>query len=381
MQKIKKIQPCGYVASLILCLMLTSGCGEPQQNFAQLSLANVLGRGAEQDSTGYQQALEPLLFSFPHDHGAHSGFRNEWWYFTGNLMAENGHRFGYQVTFFRIALAPGIAKRPSAWATHQIWMAHLAISDFEASEHWAAQRFARGALGFAGSDGPPVRVWLEDWQLALAADGQRWSLALKEKDFELDLQLVPLKPVALQGDQGLSRKGRAPANASYYYSIPRLATRGRLMLDGAQYRVQGASWLDREWSTSALEKEQLGWDWFALQLDSGEELMYYQMRRRDGAPDSHSHGSWVDQRGKVTPLSRDHIQLKPIRYWLSEQGEKFPVSWQLNWPAQNKQWRVDAVFDDQLMAMVVRYWEGAVTVTEVTSGRLVGRGYLEMTGY
>ena len=340
-----------------------------------------LGRIADQDLTGYRQALEIRPFSFPEDHGAHPGFRNEWWYFTGNLMAHNGHRFGYQATFFRIALAPDATQRPSAWATHQIWMAHMAISDLETGQHLAAQRFARDALGIAGSSRLPLKVWLEDWQLELAPDGRGWSLALKEKGFAFDLYMDPLKPVVLQGNQGLSKKGTTPGNASYYYSIPRLQTRGSLSLDGRQYQVQGNSWLDREWSSSALEEGQLGWDWFALQFDSGEELMYYQIRRRDQSLDGNSRGSWIDRQGRASALSADQVQLKPVRYWVSEQGERFPVSWQLSWPQQDKKWLIDAVFDDQLMEMAVRYWEGAVTVTDVASGRLAGRGYLEMTGY
>ncbi len=257
----------------------------------------------------------------------------------------------------------------------------MALSDFETGEHLTAQRFARDALGFAGSSASGLKIWLEDWQLELSPDGMIWSLALKEKSFSFDLQMVPLKAVVLQGDQGLSKKGNAPGNASYYYSIPRLETRGSLTINGAQHMVQGDSWLDREWGSSALEEGQVGWDWFSLQFDSGEELMYYQIHCRGGVPDGNGHGSWVAREGSVSPLGSEQIQLQPIRYWVSEQGERFPVSWRLSWPERDKAWLIEAVFDDQLMEMAVRYWEGAVTATEVASGRVVGRGYLEMTGY
>ena len=367
--------------SLVFFLILLYGCDDSQQEPTQVSLVSALGNSAEQDLTRYRQAIAIRPFSFPEDHSAHPGFKNEWWYFTGNLKTQDGRRFGYQATFFRIALRPDIAERPSAWATHQIWMAHMALSDFETGEHLTAQRFARDALGFAGSSASGLKIWLEDWQLELSPDGMIWSLALKEKSFSFDLQMVPLKAVVLQGDQGLSKKGNAPGNASYYYSIPRLETRGSLTINGAQHMVQGDSWLDREWGSSALEEGQVGWDWFSLQFDSGEELMYYQIHRRGGVPDGNGHGSWVAQEGSVSPLGSEQIQLQPIRYWVSEQGERFPVSWRLSWPERDKAWLIEAVFDDQLMEMAVRYWEGAVTATEVASGRVVGRGYLEMTGY
>jgi len=256
----------------------------PGKPATETGLAERLGGG---DLSGFARALEPREFAFPADHGPHPDFRNEWWYLTGNLETATGRRFGYQVTFFRIALAPedpAAQPRRSGWATRQVWMAHVALSDAANRRHREHERFARGAAGLAGAQASPFRVWLEDWQLQARGEGKDgvWELQIETANFGLELALDPEKPIVLQGDAGLSRKSAEPGNASFYYSIPRLTTAGNIRVGNEELAVTGLSWLDREWSTSALTAQQSGWDWFALQLDDGRDLMYYQMRRTDG---------------------------------------------------------------------------------------------------
>ncbi|HPE61947.1 MAG: carotenoid 1,2-hydratase [Thiothrix sp.] len=366
------------VAEWFLPVLLLAGCERqvPQESW---QLDALLGGAAV---AGFERALAPRHFTFPAEHAAHPGFRSEWWYVTGNLKTAQGRHFGYQVTFFRNALAPEPVDNPSPWATRQVWMAHVALTDVAARQHRFEQRLARGAAGLAGQARQPFKVWLEDWQLLGQDSGEfPWQLRVKTADFSLDLALAPQKPVVLQGEQGLSVKSAEPGNASYYYSFTRLATRGMVRSGTESYPVTGSSWLDREWSTSVLGAGQLGWDWFSLQLDDGQELMLYRLRREDGEADAHDAGSWVDVEGQVTRLGAGAVQLRPLRFWMAADGRRYPVAWELVVPERKRHWRVEALLDAQQMRTAVVYWEGAVQVVEADSGRRIGYGYLEMAGY
>ncbi len=362
---------------LLLGLILAACDKAPTESAMDLSAA--LGGQAEQ---GFSRAIEPRTFQFPQDHAAHPTFRNEWWYITGNLSDENNKRYGYQVTLFRIALAPKPPISQSHWATNQIWMAHVALTDVNADSHWHDQRLARGTLGLAGQTAHPFRVWLEDWQIIGAGPGDfPWTIAVQTKQFGLKLQLDPRKPVVLQGDNGLSLKSSEPGNASYYYSLPRLYTEGDIDKGGQRHRVSGWSWLDREWSTSALGKDQVGWDWFSLQLADQQELMFYRLRGQNGETDRHSAGKWILPTGISEPLSASDVVLQPLHYWTSASGRRYPISWKLQIPGRQLQFVVEALVADQEMTTGIYYWEGAVKVLNATTNQLLGYGYLEMTGY
>jgi len=362
-------------ALLAFCFALAA-CSEPPPP-ASLSVAEQLGG---QPPHGFARATTPREFVFPADHGPHREYRNEWWYLTGNLEAAGGRRLGFQATFFRIALAATPPARASQWAASEAWMAHLAVSDAQTARHRAAERFARGALGLAGASTEPLRVWLEDWRLTSPDGGTTWRLDAATPEFRLDLTLRAERPIILQGDHGLSRKSAEPGNASYYYSLPRLVTTGTVILDGTPLAVGGLAWLDREWSTSALGPDQAGWDWFALQLADGRDLMYYRLRRTDGGVDPLSRGSVVDSTGQ----RREHGPARALRAprdWQAPHGPRYPVEWERAQRGEPRPWRIAAVFDDQQMELAVRYWEGMVDVRDGVSGAPLGRGYLEMTGY
>ena len=335
------------------------------------------------DTAGYLRADHPRVFSFPRDHGPHHGFRNEWWYITGNLDAENGDPFGFHLTFFRVALAPGFsgdeAFRGSDWATRHIWMGHGAITDVAARRHVSEERFAREAAGLAGASEPADSVWLEDWSLS-GLGGEVWRLTMGSGTYALELELTPLRQPVLQGDAGLSQKGREPGNASFYYSLPRIVAEGTIR-DGQTTRaVTGQAWLDREWSTSALDAEQIGWDWFALQLDDGTDIMYYQLRLRDGSADPLSKGRWMPRDAPDRLLRPEDVDLAPRRIATMPSGRRYPVAWMLSLPEFGRELSIEAVLDRQEMDSFIPYWEGAVDVRG-PDGRRVGRGFVEMTGY
>jgi predicted secreted hydrolase len=361
---------------LLIALLLLGGCSDAPPP----APSGAPGVPASWGDQGFLHADRAREFSFPEDHGPHDGYRSEWWYLTGNLQDPAGRRFGYQFTLFRIALLPHPTPRnESAWSTSHIWMAHLALTDAKGGKHHHDERFAREALGLAGAQAEPLRVWVEDWQLVQPHAQAPWELRAATQAFTLRLQLAPKHPPRLQGDAGLSRKGRERGNASYYYSITRMATSGTLTIGDSEYRVNGDSWLDREWSTSALDEDQAGWDWFSLQLDDGSDLMFYQLRERQGGASPQSAGSLFAPDGSLTRLRREDVELTPRRWWRSDDGRSYPVAWTLALKRSGRRFEIEALIDDQLMALSVRYWEGAIEVRE--GGVSVGRGYLEMTGY
>ena len=317
----------------------------------------------------------PHPLSFPEDHGAHPAYRHEWWYFTGYLETGDTRTFGFQYTLFRFRI-PGPGGVESAWATEQVWMAHLALSDIERGRFRQVERLARGALDLAGAE--PGRWWLRDWTVTDTGDG--WHLAADAGDFALDLQLAPGGPPILQGEAGYSRKGPEAGNATMYYSHPRLSVTGGMRLGETGMEVTGGeAWLDREWGTSALGPDLAGWDWFALHLDGGRRLMVYRLRTDDGTTAPWSAGKWIDDTGARTLSPRD-FELIPGRTWTDVHGHDWPVSWRLRVPGEDLEAVVEAAFPEQLWTGRVEYWEGAVNV-RAPDGDPVGRGYLEMTGY
>ncbi len=319
---------------------------------AALDLDAVLGGAAD---AGFARADRVRPFVFPADHGPHERFRSEWWYLTVNLRNADGAEFGVQFTVFRQATGAG-PTNDNLWTPAQLYLGHFAITDVTGGRHREAERLARGHPQLAGARADPFAVWVDGWSLAgRPGDFDLLRLSATTESFGADLELVPAKPIVLQGDRGLSAKG--PDQASYYYSLPRLAARGTVTVDGVRHRVEGAGWLDREWSTSLLSGEQQGWDWFGLQFDSGAELMAFRLRRADG-------------------------KLTPVRYWRDSSGVRWPVEWTviLRTPNGVQRLRVDAALDDQRMDTLLTYWEGLVRVFDA-DGRRVGTGYMELTGY
>ena len=360
---------------LLLTLFGVACDGDGPVSAAKVTVDSAMGSVPD---PGFARALQPRAFRFPEDHGAHPEFATEWWYLTGNLRSESGRRFGYQFTLFRIALRPGEAVADSAWRAQQIYMGHIAISDVAAARHHSAERFARAAAGLAGARASPFAVWLGAWSLRGGTDLFPLRLSAANDDIGLFLQLQPgAKPLVPQGEGGLSRKSASPGNASYYYSFTRLPTQGELRIGDTSYRVAGDSWLDREWSSSALDENQAGWDWFALQLEDGRELMFYQLRDKQGRVHPFSRGSLVKADGSSQPLLPDAVRLTPLRHWQAEDGTRYPVAWRLQVAEVGLDLEVQALLDEQLMDHSVRYWEGAVGV----SGSHRGSGYLELSGY
>lgn len=337
------------------------------------------------EEEGFRRAKTVRPFRFPEDHGPHPGYRHEWWYVTGNLDGPAGRRFGFELTFFRLALVPeqseAVQEPQSAWKTPLAFAAHFAITDVANDAFQFAQRYSRGDGRLAGATGDPVRVWLEDWFLEQSAEG--WRLQANDGGaLRLALELSAVKPPALHGERGLSRKSAEPGNATYYYSLPRLESSGTLEIEGRSHAVQGLAWLDHEWGTSALASDQQGWDWFALHLSDGSDLMFYNLRKLDGSRHAFSAGTWIEPDGEATPFGAGDVSIEILDYWDSPLGGRYPSGWRLTLPARNLELTIHPVVEDQELNTRPRYWEGAVDVAGQRDGvALRGRGYVELTGY
>jgi predicted secreted hydrolase len=330
----------------------------------------------------FAQALAPQPLEFPRDQGPHPDYRQEWWYLTGNLDASDGERFGFELTIFRFALAPGAVGsktggETSAWRTRQVYLGHFAVTDVARQRFRFAVKRARGALGLAGAQANPLRVWVGNWQIGdniVQAAGQGYSLSLNAQ---------PLMAAVLNGERGLSRKSGEPGNATYYYSIPRVSVQGTIVADdGRPLRVHGLAWLDREWGSGSLGPQEIGWNWFGLQLGDGSCLMFYFLRDRDGAEDPYSAGTWVDPAGHARPLSRSDVHMTVLDHWTDSGGIRYPSRWRLAVPSTRLDVTVHPVLADQELVTSPRYWEGAVDVSGTRAGLpIAGRGYVELVGY
>lgn len=358
----------------------------------------------------FQQALPGYRYLFPRDHGSHPAFQTEWWYYTGHLKAADGRTFGYELTFFRRGVTRTEKARDgsappqerSRWRIYDLYLAHFALTDLAQGQFHYAEKISREGLGKAGADQNRLRVWIDRWGAVSPArsDGSAAELAKESndpdgshhltaatEDYGIELILSPTKPPVIHGSQGISRKGAKPEEASHYYSLTRLSTRGTLTVKGERIPVTGQSWMDHEFGSSELSAELVGWDWFSLQLDTGEELMWYRLRRTDGQADPASSGTWVGADGQSLPLTTESIRLDELNRWTSpHSGARYPSRWRLSSKPLDLVLDIDPLLNDQELitsrSTRVTYWEGAVRLTGTLRGKpIAGQGYVELTGY
>ncbi|MHB8630253.1 MAG: lipocalin-like domain-containing protein [Aggregatilineales bacterium] len=384
------------IGAVVVIAALAVGAAQLQGQAAPSYHADVIAAlNNNGDSAGFARALAVRDFHFPQDYGAHPDYQTEWWYYTGNLAGADGRRFGFEFTIFRRALAPpgSVAARASDWATNQLYFADLALTDVQGGQFYSAERFSRGAAGLAGAlIDPNVRIWIDNWTMdAQTVDATVMRLradAGSDAPITLDLTTTQLKPPALEGDRGLSAKSPTSGDASYYYSLTRLATAGSLIVNGQPYTVSGLSWMDHEFSTSALSPNAVGWDWFSLQLADNRELMLYRIRLRNGTDEPTSDGTLVEADGSTQHLTLADFSITPLNNWRSPAtGITYPSAWTITIrpPGSNNVpivLTVRPLLPNQELHNATTYWEGASQVSG-TQGEtaLNGYGYVELTGY
>ena len=379
------------IAGLSGAVYALTRAGVDAEVSASLSLADAL----RTTDAGFKSVTAPRQFAFPEDHGPHPDYALEWWYFTGNLDTPESRHFGYELTFFRVGITSDETERTSDWTAHQIYTAHFALTDVQEEDFYAFERYSRDALGLAGavsSPTTPFRVWLEDWSVAATGDDTLpMRLYASNASVEIDLTLNEGKGVVLNGEDGFSRKGFSPGEASYYYSLTRLPTDGAITLNGQTFAVSGLSWLDREWSSAQLSTEHEGWDWFSMQLSDGRDIMYGVLRPHDTNGRSLHLGTVVEADGNYTSIHGKHIRLDVLDWWESPRGGTYPSRWRFRMSdvdaasapsGDSLDIVITPYISDQELDTVVRYWEGAVRIEGTAAGEPIsGSGYVELTGY
>lgn len=340
----------------------------------------------DEPDKGFLRAYEKREFRFPEDHGIHKGFQTEWWYFTGNLQTEKGRRFGYQFTLFRSQLRPESIFSESTFASNAIFMGHFTITDVKRKRFHYFERFARENRKNAYVKNSPFISYLDGWTVYEDDNDfarlENLRLRAAENDIEIDLNMKIIKPFILQGEDGLSKKSRKDGNSSYYYSATRMDSSGYIRTGREEFKVSGLSWMDREWSTSALSKEQEGWDWFSLHLSDGIDLMFYNLRLKSGESDPLSKGVVVYKNGEKFKFTLDDADFKVLDKWKSPEGGIYPAKWRLNIKSIGLDLEIEPYVKDQELDFFIRYWEGAVSVSGLyKEEKISGSGYVELTGY
>lgn len=337
----------------------------------------------------FDMATPGYQYRFPHDHGAHERFRTEWWYYTGHVVAADGHRFGFELTFFRRGMPPDqVQTLPSRWSIQQLYLAHFALTDLDAGRFYYADKVSREGLGKAGADTDRLHVWVDRWSLLVndpAASSHQLQAATDS--VAINLTVIPKKPPVIHGHDGISRKGADPGQASHYYSLTHLATEGQIRVGTETFAVTGLSWMDHEFGSADLGLNVVGWDWFSLQLSDSTELMWYSLRRADGSSDPVSSGTLVLADGRAHALDAQDLNIEPLAHWTSPRSNgRYPQRWRLTSATMGLDVTVESLLADQELDTArstgVTYWEGAVSVSgQVRGAPVTGRGYVEMTGY
>ncbi len=337
----------------------------------------------------WQQAVTVRPFNFPRDHGQHENFQTEWWYVTGNLAADNGQTFGFQYTIFRRGIREDKAS-DNPWEVRDLYLLHTSLSDFSHQQFYHYQDASRTGPGLAGADNKTLNSWIKG-NFIRQEENKKLTLHCQTDNYTLDLILTPGYPQPiLHGDQGLSHKGAEAGQASYYYSLPRLLTRGSITLNGNLYKVSGLSWYDHEFATNQLGENQQGWDWMSLHLDDGSSLMIYQMRQKTGDISPSSSGTFIFPDGRSEHLRRSDFSLAAEKQrWKSpDTGISYPLWWRLK--LKNPR-TMELILRPKMVGQEMKtegttrtiYWEGGMMAAgnRENSKIIKGEGYLELTGY
>lgn len=335
----------------------------------------------------WTQAIAPRAWHFPRDHGVHPAYRTEWWYFTGNLVDGKRNRYGYQLTFFRQGIQTEGKHRRNIWSIRDIYLAHFAVSDIGNGSFWFSEQIARPGPGLAGASTRGMDVWCLNWSARMK--NGKVLLDAKHGDTYLRLELIPIKPVVLHGENGLSRKGPLSGQATYYYSFTDLETKGILKTEKMPepVHVTGKSWFDQEFGSNQLSVEQVGWDWFSLHLSDGRDLMLYLLRRKDGTVEPSSSGTLVEKNGSSRHLKIQDIGIESLGHWKSPaSGGLYPNRWQIRIPLADIHLVISTMIANQELntsgSTGVIYYEGSVEGKGTSFRKSVTcEGYVEMTGY
>jgi predicted secreted hydrolase len=359
---------------------------------ALLTTTFVVSIANSAETTGFLSVTGPCNLYFPDDHGPHPGYRTEWWYYTGNLQAESGEKYGFQLTFFRSQISPSDDRQKwpqpaSAWRTQQVYLAHSAISNISEKQHLQAELVSRQALKMAGADQieDTTTLFLKNWSARIGPD--KHLLTVNSDGFSYELALTPEKPPVLHGLAGYSLKGSTAERASCYYSLSRLSAEGKLSIGEKIVAVKGTAWMDHEYSTALLEPGLQGWDWFSLQLSDQTEVMAFVLRKEKGGIGPASSATVIGNQGQSRHINNEEFAVTVQNTWKSPHSKAvYPAGWRLQiFPSLLDLTIIPSLADQEMQtsgSTGVIYWEGSVSIEGTRAGRpVVGQGYVELTGY
>ena len=339
----------------------------------------------------WKLALPGYKYNFPSEHRSHPNFKIEWWYFSGNVKDESGNKYSFMLTFFRrgLRLEKTSEVNRSRWALNNLYFSHFSVYSAKKNKHYFSEKISRGALGQAGASTEKFKVWIDDWKAEIGDQEQSNKILIfaKKDKLYLDFELEPQKNPVIHGTNGISQKSSGVGQASHYYSFTRLKVNGSLSIEGKRIAVNGSAWMDHEFGSNQLGKEQIGWDWFSIQLSNNTELMLYLMRNKSGSYDLTSSGSLIASDGSVIHLSLNDFKIKNKRFWKSKKSKAlYPVEWVIEVPKYNINLKIKALHEKQELdtakSTQIIYWEGGINVEGLSQGISVnGVGFVEMTGY
>lgn len=336
------------------------------------------------ETKGYRQALPGYKYQFPRDHGSHEDFKTEWWYYTGHMQTDSNKKYGYELTFFRHGIEHDSSLKNKQ--ARNVYLAHFALTDESAGKFQYFEKMSRSGLPVAGAETDVLAVHNQGW--TVEQFGDKFVLRADGDGSGIRLMLSAAKPPVVHGKDGVSQKASCKGCASHYYSMTRLKTEGTVIVGGKREKIKsGWSWMDHEFGSNQLTEEQIGWDWYSIQLDNNTELMLYVMRRRDGSIDKNSSGTIVGADGSSIHLTRDQFRIQSASKWASPRSKGvYPMDWSVDIPTQNIKLTIKATSQDQELmtkrSTGVTYWEGSANVSGAVAGKPVkGQGYVEMTGY
>ncbi len=372
---------------LLVNFVLSCSGGQPQQSRISGNADSYLGLLSKEAADGFAKAIEPREFVFPADHAFHPNYLSEWLYFAGIVQGTGGEVYGYQLTFFRFSLAPASSIDSTAFSRSGILMGHFAVTDVAANTYQSFERFGREGAGIGRMNTDRgMQVWLDNWKAEYRPDGT-WNLFASagegQDKIAIKLDLRSKSPPLLHGDRGYSRKGPEEGQANYYYSLVQLNTNGTFFSAKQEITVEGTSWMDHEWGTSALPADSIGWDWFGLQLEDGTALMAARVRLRGGGSEPNFLSTLLTGEGISHQLNQTQVSIKTNSHWQSPStGIVYPASWTLSVSEFDLECQVDPLVSDQEFIGSTIYWEGAVKANCLFGGIAVqGSGYTELTGY
>lgn len=379
-EKLRRIEYCkGRCAAVILAFFSLFSS-------AVVSWTCRPAQAADNPQKVYKKALPGYVYHFPQDHYSHEEFKTEWWYYTGHLKAKDGRRFGFELTFFRNG-ANYQSGQKGKLALDNFYLAHFAVTDEQEKKFVFYEKLNRKGVKFADARQDAYHVYNEGWSVTQLGD--KFALKADGKDYAVNLILNAVKPPVVHGKDGVSQKASCAGCASHYYSMPRLTCQGLIFVKDKPLEVTGQAWMDHEFGSNQLTGDQVGWDWYSIQLSGNRELMLYVMRREDGTFEKQSSGTYIDASGKVTHLNLADFKIEKTGTWTSPKTKgTYPMGWKVTVPSQKISLQLKPIMQDQELltkrSTGVSYWEGAVDIFEGnsnTAGAPVGEGYVELTGY